>query len=264
MIYGSKHGKYWFSYIFHCNFTTMVSTEVKLWFLSSLEHFWPYPWDTLSEVALFFEKMHKVFKNKAQGCSTPLKRTFRKYWNFQVHAYKVLQVPVKQGEMYIVWDKIEKGIYKKEILIFPLDLTHAGVRTCVATPLNRFNKFGYLCYDLKFQTVFIRGTVQEAASGSSFTPLRLVFIISIILFIGLISKQENKPPTDELGSLPRDQFTCLRCITRFGHQVKSKPWSQVILFRDNPLHAFLAVFDDTKAPFPFYRFLQKLVTCYKR
>ena len=26
----------------------------------------------MSEVALFFEKMHKVFKNKAQGCSTPL------------------------------------------------------------------------------------------------------------------------------------------------------------------------------------------------
>ena len=29
--------------IFHCNFTTMVSTEVKLWFLSSLEYFWPDP-----------------------------------------------------------------------------------------------------------------------------------------------------------------------------------------------------------------------------
>ena len=50
----------------------MVSTEVKLWFLSSLEHFWPDPKGALSEVALFFEKMHKVFKNKAQRCSTPL------------------------------------------------------------------------------------------------------------------------------------------------------------------------------------------------
>ena len=50
----------------------MVSTEVKLWFLSSFEHFWPNPQDTLSEVALFLEKMHKIFKNKAQGCSTPL------------------------------------------------------------------------------------------------------------------------------------------------------------------------------------------------
>ena len=49
----------------------MVYTEVKLWFLSSLEHFWPDPQDTLSEVALFFEKMHKTFKNKAQRCSTP-------------------------------------------------------------------------------------------------------------------------------------------------------------------------------------------------
>ena len=72
MIYGSKHGKYWFPHIFYCNFTTMVSTKVKLWFLSSLENFWPGPWDTLSEVALFFEKMHKVFKNKVQGCSSPL------------------------------------------------------------------------------------------------------------------------------------------------------------------------------------------------
>ena len=72
MIYGSKHGKYWFLHIFHCNFTTMVSTEVKLWFLSSLEHFWPDPKGALSKVALFFEKMHKVFKNKAQRCSTPL------------------------------------------------------------------------------------------------------------------------------------------------------------------------------------------------
>ena len=43
LIYGSKHGKYWFSHIFHCNFTTMVSTEAKLWFLSSLEHFRPNP-----------------------------------------------------------------------------------------------------------------------------------------------------------------------------------------------------------------------------
>ena len=50
----------------------MAFTEVKLWFLSSLEHFWPDPKDTLSKVALVFEKMHKVFKNKAQGCSTPL------------------------------------------------------------------------------------------------------------------------------------------------------------------------------------------------
>ena len=72
LIYGSKHGKYWFLHIFHCNFTTMASTEVKLRFLSSLEHFWPDPWDTLSKTSLFFEKMHKVFKNKAQGCSTPL------------------------------------------------------------------------------------------------------------------------------------------------------------------------------------------------
>ena len=32
-----------FHNFFYCNFTTMVSTEVKLWFLSSLEHFWPDP-----------------------------------------------------------------------------------------------------------------------------------------------------------------------------------------------------------------------------
>ena len=72
MIYGSKHGKYWFSHIFLCNFTTMASTEVKLWFLSSVEHFWTDLQDTLSKFGLFFEKMHKVFENKVQRCSTPL------------------------------------------------------------------------------------------------------------------------------------------------------------------------------------------------
>ena len=54
----------------------MASFEVKLWFLSSLEHFWPDPYVTLAKVALFFEKMQKVFKNKAQGCSTPLNNSF--------------------------------------------------------------------------------------------------------------------------------------------------------------------------------------------
>ena len=61
----------------------MVYTEVKLWFLSSLEHFWPDPKDTLSEVALFFEKMLKTFKNKAQRCSTPLSTLYDKYQNFE-------------------------------------------------------------------------------------------------------------------------------------------------------------------------------------
>ena len=91
LIYGSKHGKYWFSHIFHCNFTTVVSTEVKLWFLSSLEHFWPDPKDTLSEVALFFEKMHKVFKNKVQGCSTPLS-TENKYLAIWIRAWVIAQL----------------------------------------------------------------------------------------------------------------------------------------------------------------------------
>ena len=72
LIYGSKHGKYWFSHMFYYNFTTMVSTEGNLLFLSYFEHFWPDPQDTLSKVVLYFKKMHKVFKNKAQGCSTPL------------------------------------------------------------------------------------------------------------------------------------------------------------------------------------------------
>ena len=50
----------------------MASTEGTLWFFSSFEHFWPDPYDTLSKVALFFKKMHKVFKHKAQECSIPL------------------------------------------------------------------------------------------------------------------------------------------------------------------------------------------------
>ena len=52
-----------------CTFFTvtsqkMVSTEVKLWILSSLEPFWPDPYDTLSKIVLFFEKMHKVSNYK--------------------------------------------------------------------------------------------------------------------------------------------------------------------------------------------------------
>ena len=58
----------------------MASCEVKLWFLSSLEHFWPDPYVTLAKVALFFEKMQKVFKNKAQGCSTPLSTPFPNFY----------------------------------------------------------------------------------------------------------------------------------------------------------------------------------------
>ena len=71
-IYDSKHGKYGFLRIFNCNFTTMVSSEVEVRFLSSLDHFWPDQSNTLSKVALVFEKMHKAFKNKAQGYCTLL------------------------------------------------------------------------------------------------------------------------------------------------------------------------------------------------
>ena len=72
LIYGSKYGKYWFSHIVHSNFTTMVSTETKLWFLSFLEHFWSDPLDILSKGVLFLEKIHKTFQNNVQGCSAPL------------------------------------------------------------------------------------------------------------------------------------------------------------------------------------------------
>ena len=57
----------------------MVSAEIKLWFLSSLEHFWPDPQETLSKCALFFEKMHKIFQIKAQGCCTHLNFASRKF-----------------------------------------------------------------------------------------------------------------------------------------------------------------------------------------
>ena len=45
----------------------------------------------MSEVALFFEKMHKVFKNKAQGCSTPLSSLTCKLY----HEYGHLLAPIK-------------------------------------------------------------------------------------------------------------------------------------------------------------------------
>ena len=65
-----EHGNFWFSHIFCCNLTTIISTEVKLWFLSSLEDFWTDSQDNLSKFALFFEKKHKFFKNKAPRCCT--------------------------------------------------------------------------------------------------------------------------------------------------------------------------------------------------
>ena len=58
----AKKWKPQFSHIVYNNFTTMVSTEIKHWFLSSLQY--SYPLDTLSKVSSFFEKVHKVFKNK--------------------------------------------------------------------------------------------------------------------------------------------------------------------------------------------------------
>ena len=38
----------------------MISTEVKLRFLSSLGHLWPDLWDNLSKVALGFEKLYSL------------------------------------------------------------------------------------------------------------------------------------------------------------------------------------------------------------
>ena len=70
MIYESKHGNNDFSHIVYSNFTTMVSTDIKLWFLSSLEHFLSDPLNILPKVTLFFEKIHKGFKYN--GYSTPL------------------------------------------------------------------------------------------------------------------------------------------------------------------------------------------------
>ena len=95
----------------------MVSTEVKLWFLSSLEHFWPDPWDTLSEVTLFFEKMHKVFKNKAQGCSTPLRmvpplQNCSFCENIFCHNLKTNKVGLKYIKVYIF---VEREFHKESI-----------------------------------------------------------------------------------------------------------------------------------------------------
>ena len=76
-----------FLLFFNCYFTTMVSNKVKLWFFSSFEHF-DQIHRILSKVALFFKKMHKIFQNKAQVCSSPLMlvllvnmaNTFWRWW----------------------------------------------------------------------------------------------------------------------------------------------------------------------------------------
>ena len=58
---------YWFSHFIYSNFTSMGLTEMKLWFLSSLEQFLLYPLDTLSEVALFFENIHTKARIHERG-----------------------------------------------------------------------------------------------------------------------------------------------------------------------------------------------------
>ena len=65
---------------------TMVSTEIKLWFVEFLEHFQLDPFDALSEVVLFFEKISKVFK--CPGVQYPLSvgKTIKQLtWTLEVH-----------------------------------------------------------------------------------------------------------------------------------------------------------------------------------
>ena len=116
MIYRLKHGKFWFSHIVYNNFTTMVSTEMTLWFLSCLENFLTDSLDTLSKGALFFEQIHKVFKNKVQWCSTPLTGHTHYYdhlthiqikYILKSHSPKIplirCQYRIKQGVQIIVY-----------------------------------------------------------------------------------------------------------------------------------------------------------------
>ena len=67
LIYGSKHG----NIDFHSLFTVASQPWSILRFVSSLEHFLSDPLDTLSEAALIFEKIRKVFKSKVQGAVFP-------------------------------------------------------------------------------------------------------------------------------------------------------------------------------------------------
>ena len=75
LIYRSQHGKYWFSHIYtvtskpfslldlNCDFlvTLNISNQIHLILCPKLIH--------------FFEKIHKIFKKKVQGCSIPLNYT---------------------------------------------------------------------------------------------------------------------------------------------------------------------------------------------
>ena len=55
----------------------------------------------MSEVALFFEKMHKVFKNKTQGCSTPLSTDFpSQFCVFTVKSPSVTQRSISQENAF--------------------------------------------------------------------------------------------------------------------------------------------------------------------
>ena len=92
MIYGSKHGKILIFAHFYCNFTTMVATEVKLWSLTSLDHFWQDPWDTLSEVAFWGNA--QSLQKYCPGVLYPLKCT---------PSISVFAVSCSNNMTYIVW-----------------------------------------------------------------------------------------------------------------------------------------------------------------
>ena len=80
LIYGSSID-YWYRHIFYSNFSPLVSTEIKLWFWSSLEHFFLIR--SIGYIVrpklLCFWKKYTVFKNRVQCL---LKHTFHPCFDF--------------------------------------------------------------------------------------------------------------------------------------------------------------------------------------
>ena len=67
MIYGLKHGKYWFSHIFYSSFAPLDSTKIKLQFSSFLEQSNQIHWIFCKKSLSFFRKYTNSSKIRSRG-----------------------------------------------------------------------------------------------------------------------------------------------------------------------------------------------------
>ena len=92
LIYGSNHGRYWFSHIVCSPFTSMVCTEIKLWFLAPSNISEQIHWILCPKLLYFLRKYTKSSKIRSR-CAEPLKMTWRTIFSLYHNlCYSSLQI----------------------------------------------------------------------------------------------------------------------------------------------------------------------------